>query len=169
MVASRHDAFVALFDENFGAVLSYLRRRMRAAADAEELAADVFRLAWEKQDPADPFGRGWLFKLAADRLADHYRRQGARHDVEAALRRRLEEAPAKLELDDALSLRDALRGLSAREQEVLRLTYWDGLSAADVAVVLDCSAGSVWTTLTRARAKLHGALSEPLALGGELR
>ncbi|WP_243076668.1 RNA polymerase sigma factor [Microbacterium sp. SS28] len=161
MVESRQETFRALFDAHYSAVFAFLRRRVADAQDAEELAADVFRLAWEKQDPRSPFQRGWLFKVASDRLTDFYRRQGVRREVEAALRRRLEDAPWRIGVEDSIAVRDAVRALSSREQEALQLTYWDGMSASEIAAVLGCSNASVWTLLSRARARLRGALGEP--------
>ncbi len=165
MAGARDEAFVALFDANFRVVLGFLTRRVNDPADAEELAGDVFRVAWQKQDPAAPFGRAWLLKVASNMLTDHYRRQGVRGDVEIALKRRLEEAPSRLGIDDRLELQDALAKLSAREQEVLRLTYWEGLTASEVADVLGCSTSSVWTLLTRTRAKLHASLNKTTPIG----
>ena len=59
----RRKAFTELFDAHFPAVLQFLQRRCRTAEDAEDIAADVFRVAWEKQDPRHPYvehGRGLL-------------------------------------------------------------------------------------------------------------
>lgn len=166
MDCHRNEAFVSLFDSHYGAVLGYLARRLRHHADAEELAGDVFRIAWQKQDPASPFGRSWLLKVASDRLTDFYRREGVRDGVEVALRRRLEEAPPGIGVEDRLELVAALGRLSTREREALRLTYWEGLSAAEVAEVLGSSASAVWTLLTRARAKLQDSLERTPAKGG---
>ena len=89
-----------------------------------------------------------------------------RDGVEVALRRRMEEAPPGLGVEDRLELVDALGRLSAREREALRLTYWDGLSAAEVGEVLGSSASAIWTLLTRARAKLQDSLERTPAKGG---
>ncbi|GAA1998333.1 sigma-70 family RNA polymerase sigma factor [Microbacterium pumilum] len=161
MVDSRQETFRTLFDAHYPAVFGYLRRRVADVEDAEELAADVFRLAWEKQDPRSPFQRAWLFRVAANRLTDWYRRQGLRRDVEAALRCRLEEAASRIGVEDSVAVRDAVRALPFREQEALQLTYWDGMSASEIAAVLDCSTAAVWTLLSRARARLRAMLGEP--------
>jgi RNA polymerase sigma-70 factor (ECF subfamily) len=161
MVVSRQEAFRATFDAHYPAVFAYVRRRVSDVEDAEELAADVFRLAWEKQDPRSPFERAWLFRVAANRLTDWYRRRGVRREVEAALRRGLEDAASRIGVEDSIAVRDAVRALSSREQEALQLTYWDGMSASEIAAVLDCSPAAVWTLLSRARARLRAALGEP--------
>lgn len=166
MTDERRAAFDALFGNHYVGVLRYLRRRVSAEADAEDLAGDVFRIAWEKQDPREPLSRSWLFKVAADALNDLYRRQGRRASAEVALARRIEESSAPLSVDDRLALTDAVLDLSPREQEALRLTYWEGLSAAEIAEVLDCGTSAVWALLSRARTRLHNAMTEREPSGG---
>lgn len=165
-MSTREDAFRALFTEHWPAVHSYARRRVQDAGEAEEIAADVFRIAWEKQDPADPFGRPWLFRTAMNRLRDHYRRRSRRAKAEEALQRRIEEAPARAEVEDLLALRAAMKFLSEREREAVLLTYWEGLSAAEVGAVLGCATGTVWTLMTRAREKLRVAMRDTAPADG---
>ncbi|WP_127473639.1 RNA polymerase sigma factor [Microbacterium sulfonylureivorans] len=165
-MSTREDAFRALFAEQWPAVYSYARRRVGDAGEAEEIAADVFRIAWEKQDPANPFGRPWLFRTAMNRLRDHYRRRSRRAKAEAALQRRIEEAPARAEVEDLLALRVAMKFLSEREREAVLLTYWEGLSAAEVGAVLGCAPGTVWTLMTRAREKLRVAMRDTAPVEG---
>lgn len=161
----RRKAFTELFDAHFPAVLQYLQRRCRTAEDAEDIAADVFRIAWEKQGPRHPFSRAWLLKVASNALTDYYRRRARFSDVETALARGVEEPGADADLTDRMAVREVLLTLPPREQEALRLTYWDGLSGAEVAEVLGVSPGAVWTLLARARSKLSLALSEHVSEG----
>ncbi len=52
----------------------------------------------------------------------------------------------------------ALHRLAPRQQEVLILRFWSGLSEADIAATLGISAGSVKSSASRAIAKLHKML-----------
>lgn len=165
-MSTREDAFRELFADHWSAVYGYARRRLQDAGEAEEIAADVFRIAWEKQDPTDPFGRPWLFRTAMNRLRDHYRRQSRRSKAEQALKRRIEEAPERADHDDLLALRAAMKFLSEREREAVLLTYWEGLSAAEIGVVLGCAEGTVWTLMTRAREKLRVAMRDTAPVEG---
>jgi RNA polymerase sigma-70 factor (ECF subfamily) len=167
MTGARRRAFVALFDAHWDEVVAFLRRRVRDPQEAEELASDVFRVAWEKQDPDAPFQRAWLYSVALNKLRNHYRHHDRRGSAEAALVRRAEESPDGLHIDERLALEQAMASLPAREREALRLTYWEGLAASEVAAVLDLRVGTVWTLLTRARNKLKAALSDPATVGGE--
>lgn len=57
----------------------------------------------------------------------------------------------------------ALRRLSERDQEILTLVAWDGLSNAEVAEVLGCGHKSVALRLHRARQRFKRALDAPNA------
>ena len=53
---------------------------------------------------------------------------------------------------------DALRELPRRQQEVLVLRFWSGLSEAEIAETLGISAGSVKSSASRGMAKLSAKL-----------
>lgn len=55
---------------------------------------------------------------------------------------------------------DRLRFLSEDDQEVLRLTTWEGLGPADAAAVLGCPTAAVKVRLHRARQRLRKALGQ---------
>ena len=52
LAASEHD-FIDLHTQHFTRVYRYIAYRINDLPRAEELAADVFRIVWEKQ-PAEP-------------------------------------------------------------------------------------------------------------------
>ena len=54
-----------------------------------------------------------------------------------------------------MALRDALAALTARQRAVLVLRVYDDLPEAQVADILNCSAGTVKSTMSRALAKLR--------------
>ncbi len=57
-----------------------------------------------------------------------------------------------------LDERAALASLSDADQEVLRLVAWDGLTPAEVAVVLGCNPVAARSRLHRARGRLAAVL-----------
>jgi RNA polymerase sigma-70 factor (ECF subfamily) len=59
---------------------------------------------------------------------------------------------------NALETLDRLLGrLPHAQREILRLAYWDGLTAAQISVVLGCSEQAVWKRISRAKAALRAA------------
>lgn len=147
-------AFRRMFETNHPRVLRYVEGSVYDSSEAEEIAAEVFTVAWQKFDENDPFGLPWLIRTAMHKVRDHQRRQHRKASMLEALTRRAEESPEPLSRLDILALRDALASLSRADAEVVRLTYWDGMSAGEVASVLRMRQGAVWTRLSRARAQL---------------
>lgn len=125
--------------------------------EVDELAAEVFVVAWRKLDPHRPMTLAWFLRTANNKLRDRGRRARSRERALASLAHALAQSSSTLEPLDALAIRTAVRMLSARERQVVVLTYWEGLTAWEVACVLRTTQTAVWTTLTRARAKLRAS------------
>ena len=145
--------FTALYHQARGPLRRYVRRRVSTIEQMEDVCADVFELAYRKLPVDHPHPLGWLVRAAGILIAQTVR-LSERERV--ALRDHVvvyssEADPRLLELDSAWST------LSERHREVLRLTIWDGLSAAEAAVVLGCSEQAAWQRVSRARAALRAA------------
>lgn len=145
-------------------VVRFCRRRMplSAAPAPEEVAVDVFRLAWRRFDelPSIPGEqRAWLFGLArrlildrvatspeavAIRLAEEHRAEDPVNDDGLAARR-----------SDVVAVWD---GLSARDQETIAFEVWEDLSAVETAQVLGVSRSAVWARRATARRRLRRLL-----------
>lgn len=154
----KKDVFDALFDAHYRDVLRFIERRVDDDHAAQDLAADVFTLLWSKLDPADPVGRAWLYRAASHLIANHYRRRDRRRLAERAIVL-IADRPESSS-DERLAVAAALRALSDRERQIVQLTYWEGLPADEVGVVMGLSTPAVWTALSRARATLRGLLDD---------
>lgn len=146
-----------LFDEYWPRVRRHVACFIDNGEEVDEIAAEVFVVAWRKLNPAKPMGLRWFLRVADNKLRDVRRRGQSRTRAIEAMTRGM-QAGENLHPLEALALRQALQSLNARERQVVVLTYWDGLSAGEVSEVLRCSQAAVWTTLTRARQKLRGLL-----------
>jgi RNA polymerase sigma-70 factor, ECF subfamily len=151
------ERFHALYDVHAGAVLSYARRRA-ARADAEDVLAEVFLVAWRRlEEVPDAQERVWLLGVARRALANQRRgstRQGA-------LRERLAvHAPAQpFPGADQTGLGRALASLSDSDRELLLLLAWEGLSNEEAARVLEIGPRALRVRLHRARRRLADALA----------
>lgn len=163
----REAVFRQMFASDFSRVVRYVERQLSDHAAAEDVAAEVFRVAWEKLDASDPFRLPWLIRTAMHKTRDYQRRQYRGAAAVDALARFSEEQPATIEHLDRIALYDAMTHLSAKDREIVRLTYWDGLSAGEVAEVLRMREGAIWTRLHRARARLRESLHDSNETGGE--
>lgn len=135
----------------------YARARLNAA-EAEDVVAEVFAIAWRKGEmPDDP--RAWLLAIARRVLANQVRADRRR----TALAERTERHPAAPDVDPARLvdeldvLHRALDLLRPADREVVELLAAAELSTAEVASVLGCTAASAATRVYRARRRLRAA------------
>jgi RNA polymerase sigma-70 factor (sigma-E family) len=67
-----------------------------------------------------------------------------------------EAAPRALRIiEDASQLRDALASLPAQQRMALVLRYWADLREAEIALLLDCSVGTVKSSVSRGLSRLR--------------
>jgi RNA polymerase sigma-70 factor (ECF subfamily) len=69
--------------------------------------------------------------------------------------------------DEARILREAMAHLPEHQRAVIALYYFEEMTAAQVAAVLDRSLGSTEVLLTRARHALHSLLTNKGVIGKE--
>ncbi len=156
--------FAALFEDHHPVVLAYAARRSATEADAEDIAAETFAIAWRKIAvvPAEPLP--WLYGTARRVLANH-RRAGTRY---ARLPWHIgDDTPSPMlagEDRDTPAL-TALGRLPAPDQELLRLVAWEELGNIAIAEVLGISVNAVAIRLHRARRRFAEALQRTSAEG----
>lgn len=146
--------FPRLFAAYNRQVLAYALRRCDQRADAEDVVANTFAVAWRRfaDAPPEELLLPWLYAIAARVLANQ--RRSARRLLALRLRLRELPAPAPEERSDLPEVIAALRELRPEEQEILRLAAWEGLTNAELAVALDCSENAATIRLHRARKRL---------------
>jgi RNA polymerase sigma factor (sigma-70 family) len=156
---SRLARFDALFSAHQRHVLAYARRRTQAWADAEDVAAETFSIAWRKFDSipeSDPLL--WLYAVARRVLANHHRGRGRRERLAALLHVRDVATPLRAGDDVDGPAFAALASLSSSDQEILRLVAWEELGNQAIAAVLGITPNAVAIRLHRARARFAEAL-----------
>ena len=151
-------AFAAFYRRHHHAVLAFAVRRIEDQETAREVALDVFRVAWarfsvEEEEPT----RAWLLGVARHRIGDAYRQRERDRRLRSALEAEAVTAGPGGSGDRVSAV---LADLAPAAREVLILTYWDGLPAAEVGRLLGCSTGAVWVRLHRARAAFAAAWAE---------
>ena len=150
MLSERELAFIALHKDSYPAVFRYVRRRVESPEVAEEIAADVFRVVWQKWGDQPRADIAWLVTVARNMIGNAYRSRDRQRALQEKLR-----AAAVLSFGDGsenLAVHDAMAGLRDKDRDILQLAYWDGLGAAEIADVLRCSESAAKVRLHRARA-----------------
>ena len=168
------DAFGLLFERHSRSVYNYCFRRTGNWTGAEDLTSVVFLECWRRRDVSLEGGKvlPWLLGIATN-VCRNQRRSLARQ--RAALRRLPERESTSEFADDILErledearMRDVLSVVSRlprREQDVLALCLWAGLSYEDASTALRIPVGTVRSRLSRARRRLRGELKEGAAGG----
>jgi len=158
------EALATLFDRYGDRIYNHCFRATGDWAEAEDATATVFLEVWRHRHRVqahDGSALPWLYGVATNVCRNLTRSTRRRRRALAAL------PPPSLEPDHAERVTDrlgsaarmqavlaAVRELPVREQEVLGLVAWSGLSYEQAAAALDVPVGTVRSRLSRARARL---------------
>jgi RNA polymerase sigma factor (sigma-70 family) len=150
MLAAEEQAFIDLHSQHWGRVYRYSACRISDTCRAEELAADVFRIAWEKQLPEPP-GIGWLLATARHVLGNEYRGRRRRQKLLDRLEGEARGNVPQEDTGEQAAVADILGRLRERDREILMLSYWDDLTIPELGQALECSPSTASVRLHRAR------------------
>lgn len=159
-------AFGVLFERHAGRIYNYCFRRTADWALAEDLTAATFLIAWRSRgreslqaETALPL----LYGIATNVLRNQRRSLRRGRDAFARLPLPRVEEPDFAEetatrVDDRAAMRELLRlfaRLPRREQDVIALCEWSGLSYEETASALGVPIGTVRSRLARGRRRLR--------------
>ena len=154
------EEFNAVFRALLPEVSKFLARRVDRG-DVEDLAADLFELAWSKRNQIESgFELPWLYKSARYLIANHHRKQSGRTRILASLAEPVSAPSAESIALADLELSDAWKRLSPKEQELLALWAFENLGVREISKVLSITENASNIRLTRAKQKLISLLSE---------
>jgi RNA polymerase sigma-70 factor (ECF subfamily) len=148
------DRFREIYRRHRPAVAAYARRRV-SADTVDDVVAETFVVCWRKLErvPEEPLP--WLYAVARKTLANQ-RRAAARQTTPTVA----ETAMDAVLFEGDRALGAAFSRLSERDQEVLRLVAWEGLSLGEAATVLGCSPVACRVRFHRAKRRLAARLEE---------
>jgi len=162
-------AFAELYRRYLPRVHAFAYRRTGIVEVAEDITSAAFERALRNLGSFRWRGGGfgpWLFRIASNELADHYRRTGraASTGAEAAanLRAEMPRDPAdELDSRDAVTeLLAAMDRLSHRYQRALELRFLAGLTPDEAAAALGTSKATMAVVVHRAVRALRRAIEE---------
>ncbi len=153
------EEFSAVYREHYWTIVTFFRRRGDPDPVARDLTAEVFTVAWRRRSEEEAT-LPWLYGIARMTHLAHVRSEGRRRRLMDRLRH--DQQPTSGgghdQVEQIVLVRDALRRLPQPDQEVLMLTEWEGLTAAEIGVVVGCSANAAAVRLHRARRRLRTLL-----------
>ena len=166
--AKRNDetALGILYDRYAPRIYAYIYRRVGDVYLAEDLTGDTFirvLQAVRSEHGWRTSFQAWLYRIAHNLVVDHYRRQpklpemvlderlvATENDPVAAVTQRL----SRQRLDAAI------HHLTSDQQQVLALRFGEGLTAREVAKILNKSVGAIEALKHRALAALRRVLKK---------
>jgi RNA polymerase sigma-70 factor, ECF subfamily len=164
------EAMAALY-ERFGRLTySLIVAIVRDGAIAEDLVQETFMRVWNRVHAFEA-GRGalgpWLLAIARNRAIDHLRSLSARMDRNA-YELDVREHPSLfvdmerdvVNTDHARLIRKAIAKLSANQQKVIELAYYEGLSQTEMADRMGEPLGTVKTWVRTALKVLREELGQ---------
>ena len=152
--------FVELYDRNVDRIYAYVSRRAASRVVAEDITSAVFEQALANLGKFEwrgvPFV-AWLFRIAANALADHWKRQGRdSHELPP-------DAPDEREhqdLERRVSLFQLVDRLPDAQRQVIQLRFVEDRSIREVAAALDRSEGAIKQLQLRAIDTLRKGLTD---------
>ena len=169
----REARFRAIYLAHHDDIWRYAMRRL-PSHDAAGVVSDVFLVAWRRVDEA-PQGdevRLWLYAVARNCVANFQRGQ---RRYSRLLDRLTSSRPRGLTVYEAgadgsgddREVCTALATLAEKDQEVLRLLFWEQLSQQEAAAVLGVSTNAVAIRAHRGRQHLKEKLRDQRKMVGE--
>ncbi len=169
---AKHDpqAFAALYERYVDRIYAYAYRRTGDQALAQDITSATFEKALRAIHRFEWRGvsiGAWLYRIAHNEMTQHFRRQRfqAPLDLLRAEPHTDDNAYQMVELKD--ELQTAFSRLAEKDQEILALRFFEELTSAEAAEVLDCTIKNVYLRLHRALKRLRSLVNEVEEMEGE--
>ena len=166
--AKRYDeeALGELYDHFAPRIYAYIYRRLGDPHLAEDLTGDVFvrvMQAIRSERFWHTSFQAWLYRIAHNLVADHFRRHRPTVDVELGEQLAAAQDDVASVVANRLSyrrLRAAISRLTPDQQQVLALRFGEGMTARQAAEVMDRSTGAIEALQHRALARLRRTMKK---------
>ena len=140
-------------------LLRYFARRVTPAEDAGDCTSETLIILWKhrKRLPvAESERRAWAYGIAP-KVLSNYRRGKVRRELAHEALRAAAAVSASPVPDEAFIAAEALKLLSERDQELIRLVVWEELSVAEAGRVVGIGPATARSRYARALTRLRGA------------
>lgn len=171
------EAFGLLYERHYDSVYAYVLRRTGHVQTAQDIVSETFFIALRSLGKFKwqgvPFS-AWLYRIAINELAGHFRRGRAKTVSLEALREEgfepladsdveREALACQEEIDRYLeyhAVRKAVNDLPERYQDVVALRFFAGKQVAEIGVILGKPIGTVKSLLHRGIERLRQTLTQ---------
>jgi RNA polymerase sigma-70 factor (ECF subfamily) len=157
------EAFGQLYERYLDPIYRFIRMRVDGERDAEDLCETVFLRTYEAldryEDRGHPFS-AYLYQVAKNLLADHYRQRSRAEQVGEVESEESESSGDRDHQEELLAIAQALGHLSEDYREVIRLRVVLELPTETVASWMGRTPGAVRVLLHRALKELNRNLDK---------
>lgn len=159
-------AFAELYDVYVDQLFRFVSYRVREKELAQDLVADLFLKVWQGLTQPEAAtqvenAQAYLYQIARNLIADHYRANQETLPLEQALEVQDKTPGPAEQTQQQLSLEQieqGLRRLSPEWQEIVVLAYVEGLPPRDIAPIIGKSNAATRVMLHRALKELRQVL-----------
>lgn len=159
-------AAAELVRRHAGRITSLARRMLGDAAEAEDVAQEVFLRVWREAPRWKPGAakfETWMHRVALNQCYDRLRRRRETPDAEAGVMTpdpSPEPGEALLAQQRALRVRAAIAQLPERQRAAIALCHFEEASNIEAAAALEVSVEALESLLSRGRRALRAALAD---------
>jgi RNA polymerase sigma-70 factor (ECF subfamily) len=165
VTASDEERFRALYGRYHPAIIAYFVRRI-GSQDAADASDEVFAVAWRRfaKVPDGDEALRWLYGVARNVLANRQRGKRRSNRLLArlgALRQPdlLGPEPQVLRNLESQQVIEVLASMRPNDQELVLLSYWEGLTHAEIGQMLGYSKSAVDARMHRVLQQMRKAMS----------
>jgi RNA polymerase sigma-70 factor (ECF subfamily) len=156
--------FLELYDRHFHRVYAYAIRRVGNRAAAEDITSEVFHRALANLKMYEWRGKAfvaWLFRIAANEIADHWQAQARNSGVPLADSLQNAEDENDPEMERRAMLFQLVERLPSDQRRVIEMRFGEDKSIHEVGEAIGKSEGAVKQLQRRAienlRAEMEGS------------
>lgn len=156
------EQFKTIFDSYFDSLRGFVYYRTSCEELASDIAQDAFMQVWEKREQLDCSNiKALLYKMAADRVVSHYRKEDVRLDFARHMwQEELSASPHELMQLEELKARYAsvLEQMNEGVREVFLMSREESLKYHEIAERLGVSVKAVEKRMSQALQQLKSKL-----------
>ncbi|KAA0237717.1 sigma-70 family RNA polymerase sigma factor [bacterium] len=156
------EAWSAIFEAHYRGIYAFVRYRLRGVTESEDIASQVFEIAYSRASKFDYRGvpiEAWLIGIARNLVRDHVKKVSRRgYEEELQETTEFSESDSAPGVDLKQDIAAAMRGLTEDQQTVLSLRFLMDKSVAETASLMERSEDAVKNLQRRALAAMQRAL-----------
>jgi RNA polymerase sigma-70 factor (ECF subfamily) len=165
VLRGHRNAFAVLLEKYGGPIFAYCLDRTGNRADAEDLAQEVFIIAYRRLatlNKADSFLQ-WLYGIARNLIMNHFRTRKALFSINdnPAGSAAVPDVEAGIDMQDIV--REAVAELPEKYRVVVTLRFMQSMSYREIAKEFGTTTGHVSSMLSRANKHLEAKLRKYFA------